>query len=113
MRLRWIDRGHVYDALATHALQDPCVPNVIDGILATSASSITPLADPLCFSVGCRIYPITGLISFGIDEVLPVMPPVYVILFLEVQPVLFAVRKTQDAVVETSLLARTSIGRPA
>lgn len=101
------------DAFTGHALHDRGLVDRGNRILATSASSITPLADPLCFSVGCRIYPITGLISFGIDEVLPVMPPVYVILFLEVQPVLFAVRKTQDAVVETSLLARTSIGRPA
>lgn len=101
------------DAFTGHALHDRGLADRGNRILATSASSIKPLVVPILFSVGCRIYPITGAISFGIDEVLPIMPPIYVILFLEVQPVLFAVRKTQDAVVETSLLARTSIRRPA
>ena len=39
VRLRWIDRGHVDNALARHALQDSCFSDVIDRFFATPAST--------------------------------------------------------------------------
>lgn len=102
----------VDNAFAGHALHYRGLGDRGNRIFTTSASPMKPLGIPASLSVGCRIYPVTVWISFGVYQVLSVMPPLHVVLFLEVLPVLFAMRKTHNAVVKTFLLACTSIGRP-
>ena len=100
------------NAFTGHALHHRGLCERVDRILPTSASSMKPPEEvwsPTRYSLGCHIHSVSVPISFGVYEVIPVMPPLHVVLFLEVLPVLFAVRKTQNAVVETFLLACTPV----
>lgn len=100
------------NAFTGHALHYCGLGDRGNRVATTSASPVKLRGSPVILGGLCRIYSVSLLVCLGVHEVLSVMPPLYIVFFFKIHPLLFAVRKTQNAVVEAFLLACTSVSRP-